>query len=70
MDYKQEIILKFEKLVSKEVESLESTTADDYEKLLRLDTLYKIHQYLYNFDELEPVLTKYFEDKKRRDKER
>ena len=67
MGYKQEIINSFEEKVKEEIENLDSI-ADDHEKFLRLDTLFKIHKYLVNFDELEPVLEEFFEKKKNIDK--
>lgn len=67
MDHKQEIINNFEKKVKEEIENIDNVT-DDHEKFCKLDTLYKIHKYLSNFDEVEPVLKKFFEEKAQKDK--
>jgi hypothetical protein len=67
MSEKEKVIKKFEKLVNEEIENLDKIV-DDHDKFIRLDTLYKIFQYLRYFDEVEPVLTKYFEEKRKKDK--
>ena len=67
MNPKQEIINKFERLIKVELEKA-GDIEDKEEKKIKLDTLYKINKYVANFDELEPVLNKYFYDKKRREK--
>lgn len=67
MDQKKEIITKFEEKVKEEIENLDNID-NEKERYIRLDTLYKIHKYLVNFDELEPVLNKFFEDRKNKEK--
>lgn len=67
MDNKQEIINKFETLLSEELEELDNIT-DKQERNAKMDTLYKIYKFLTNFDEVEPVLKKFFEEKAQKDK--
>ena len=56
---KQAIINKFEKLVLDELNELRKIPNLD-DRLLTAEVLFKIHKYLKNFDELEPVLNEYF----------
>jgi hypothetical protein len=56
---KQAIIKKFEKLVLDELNELRKIPNLE-DRLLTAEVLFKIHKYLKNFDELEPVLNEYF----------
>ena len=67
MNYKKEMINKFEKLINKEIDDLDKI-ADPHDRFIALDTLYKIYKYLVHFDELEPVLEEHFEEKRKKDK--
>ena len=67
MKHKEEIIEKFENLVNKELNKLEKIKNPE-ERLEKLDTLFKIHKILNNFDELKPVLENFFLNKEEKDK--
>ena len=59
MNPKQAIIEKFEKKILDELNEIKRIPNLD-DRLLTAEVLFKIHKYLKNFDELEPVLNEYF----------
>ena len=67
MNYKKEMILRIEKVISEEMDKLDEIV-DPHDRFIALDTLFKVHKYLINFDDLEPVLDEYFKEKHKKDK--
>lgn len=62
MNYKEKLITKFEKVISKELDKV-SKIENKEERMYKLEVLYKVHQVLTNFNEIEPVIKKHFDNK-------
>ena len=67
MNPKQAIIEKFEKIILDELNKIKEIPSLD-NRLLTTETLFQIYKYLKNFDELKPILDKYFEEKHKKEK--
>lgn len=67
MNQKNEIIRKIEMLINTEVDELKLENDKD-KRAEKLDTLYKFYHICENFDELDPVLKKFFKDKNDKEK--
>ena len=67
MNPNNEIIYKIEKLINSEIDELKLESNNEKRKQ-KLDTLYKFYHICENFDDLEPVLKKYFEEKHEKEK--
>ena len=64
---KQDIILAMENALKTELDKQKDIT-DRKELIENANVLYNLNKILVNYDELEPVLTKYFADKYRKEK--
>lgn len=57
----QEIIKEIELFILKKLENLDNCGKD--EKFIKADMLFNLYKVLENYDELEPMLIKYFNEK-------
>ena len=62
------MILRLEHLIKEELALLKETTTDTSELLSKGNVLFNIHKILSNYDELEPVLKKFFNEKYKKEK--
>lgn len=69
MNPKEEIINNFEKTVEEELKKLDDVESKE-EQIQKFDVIFNMHKILSNYDELKPVLTEFFNKKKRENFER
>ena len=69
MNPKEEILQKFEKVVEEELKDLDNIESKE-EQIQKFDVIFNMHKILSNYDELKPVLTEFFNKKKRENFER
>lgn len=62
------MILRLEHLIDEELSLIEETTSDKTERLEKADVLYNMFKYLSNYEELKPVLQKFFSEKAKKEK--
>lgn len=67
MNPKQAIIKKFKKIILDELNEIKKVPNLD-DRLLTAETLFQIYKYLKHFDELKPILDKYFEENHKKEK--
>lgn len=62
------MIVRLEHLINEELALIEETTSDKTERLEKADVLYNMFKYLSNYEELKPVLKKFFKEKHEKEK--
>jgi len=64
----KELYLKIEKLLNEEMNEIMATETDANLKFKKLTDIYRLNKILENFDELEPTMQKFIEEKRNKKK--
>jgi hypothetical protein len=67
-EYKDTMLLRLSNLVLKEINLLKETSNNKEEMLEKANVLFNLNKFISNYDELEPVLIKFFAEKNRKEK--